>query len=756
MTESSGRERILVGAYAVLVVGVAVYAVSLVPGVRARPGPSVLFDEWLNSGIYIATATVVALRAALRSRNRPAWTILAIGLGAYAAGVCYYFIVQADLMFVPIPSVADGLWLTFYPCAYVFIVLKLRSRISRLQAGVWLEGLIATLGTAALAAAFVLGLAVTDTRGSVETVATNLAYPVGDLVLLSVILGAFGLFSWHPPAVWWIAGLGMVFFAVADGTYLFEVSRDAYQPGTWLDLTWAGGVSLVALAAIWPEDARTFRPAASSAGLVVPLFFSLTSVALLAVASREHVPVAAILLASATIVAAGVRTWLTVREVSQLADTRRLSRTDDLTGLPNRRHFHAAVASAVAGEQPQVAVMLMDLDRFKDINDSLGHHIGDEILSRLGRRMTAALHDQGLLARLGGDEFGILLLGADENQATELAARLLSTLRGRFEIEGLTLHVDASIGIAVYPDHANGVSRLLQCADIAMYRAKAAHTGYEVSDPDADSVDRQRLETIEDLRHALERDEFVLHYQPKLDLRTQTITGVEALVRWQHVTRGLLYPDTFLPLVEHSGLMRRLTMIVVEVALRQADSWRDAGWNLPVAVNLSASNLLDAQLPEQISTLLTTLSVPPELLELEITETVLMADPIRANQVLRALRTLGIRLAVDDYGTGYSSLAYLHNLPVDDLKIDRSFIMRSATDARAAAIVRSTIDLAHSLDMKVIAEGVETADALARLVEAGCDIAQGHHICRPRNATQLESWLALHPQLTPNRAHTPY
>ncbi len=312
------------------------------------------------------------------------------------------------------------------------------------------------------------------------------------------------------------------------------------------------------------------------------------------------------------------------------------------------------------------------------------------------------------------------------------------------DLSGVSLHVDASIGIALCPDNAASVSGLLQRADIAMYRAKAAHSGFAFSATDVDGATLMRLQTLEALRYALDRDELVLHYQPKLDLNTNAIVGVEALVRWQHPTRGLLYPDAFLPLAEQSGLMCRLTLTILEIALRQAGAWWHEGRRLTVAVNLSASDLLDVQLPDQIERLLSMLNLPSRLLELEITETVLMADPIRAHQVLQTLRAQGIRLAIDDYGTGYSSLSYLQDLPVDDLKLDQSFILRSTTDPRSAAIVRSTIGLTHSLDMHVIAEGVETADTLQQTDPGG--VRHGPGLLRgPPTTGRPTHHLARHP-----------
>jgi EAL domain-containing protein (putative c-di-GMP-specific phosphodiesterase class I) len=284
-----------------------------------------------------------------------------------------------------------------------------------------------------------------------------------------------------------------------------------------------------------------------------------------------------------------------------------------------------------------------------------------------------------------------------------------------------------------------------------MYQAKAGHHGWLPYTFGGQEQARDRLQTIEDLRGALAHDELVVHYQPKIDPRTHKVVGVEALVRWAHPAHGLLYPDRFLPLAEQTGLMRQLTLIVLQTALQQGQAWRQAGLDLPVAVNLSVANLLDAHLARQVGELLAGLGLPARALELELTEDTLMADPVRSKQVLADLRALGLRLSVDDYGTGYSSLAYLQELAVDELKLDKSFVMRMTQDSGAAAIVRTTVDLAHSLGLTMVAEGVESEAALAELARLGCDVAQGYHISKPLPAEQLTGWLQARMQPQPMR-----
>jgi diguanylate cyclase (GGDEF)-like protein len=408
---------------------------------------------------------------------------------------------------------------------------------------------------------------------------------------------------------------------------------------------------------------------------------------------------------------------------------------DALTGLPNRQLFRDRIEHAIrlARRSEELAiVMLMDLDHFKEINDTLGHHHGDRLLAEVARRLESSLRDSDTVARLGGDEFGVLLPRiARAGDAALVAQQILSRLREPYTVDDLTLEIDASIGIAVHPQHGDDVETLLQRADIAMYSAKHAGRGYAMFEPALDRHSPRRLSLAGALRSAIHNGEIALYYQPKADLRTGTVTGVEALARWDHPTLGLIGPAEFVPIAEQTGLITPLTSFVLDAALCQLRSWKDAGLDLSVAVNLSARSFLDTQLAVEIPRLLRRWNVDARLLELEITESMLMADPARAEATLERLSQIGLTLSVDDFGTGYSSLANLKRLPVDVIKIDKSFVMEMAVDASDAAIVHSTIDLAHNLGLRVVAEGVESEAAWRRLRDLGCDFAQGYHLSRP-------------------------
>ena len=431
----------------------------------------------------------------------------------------------------------------------------------------------------------------------------------------------------------------------------------------------------------------------------------------------------------------------------QMDEIEHRARYDELTELPNRAHFRERIEEEL--HSSTVAVLLLDLDRFKEINDALGHEAGDLLLRLVGSRLAEELEDAAVLARLGGDEFGILVAGTVAD-ATSLASDVHRVLERPFAVLGLPIEVATSIGIAASPEHGQDADALLQRADVAMYLAKAAHAGTALYDEQQDVNDADRLALAGELRRAIENDELVLHYQPKAELETGRIVGVEALVRWVHPERGFIPPNEFIPLAERTGLIKPLSRHVIAAALRQCEAWNADGLDLHVAVNLTIPDLLDVELPDRVAALLAETGVRPDQLEFEITESTILADPFRVRQVLSRFDELGMGLAIDDFGTGYSSFAVLKSLPVATIKIDRSFVMGMCDDESDATIVRSTIDLARNLGLDVVAEGVESEEAWEALRAHGCSLAQGYFISRPVPADELVG--VLNERLTPRPA----
>ncbi len=421
-----------------------------------------------------------------------------------------------------------------------------------------------------------------------------------------------------------------------------------------------------------------------------------------------------------------------------------LAFTDPLTKLPNRTLFHERLEQAIEEAKRDYrpfALLLMDLDRFKDINDTLGHQVGDLLLQQVAARLRSKLRDIDTVARMGGDEFAILLPAVSDKHATMAARMLLQALRAPFRIEEQSLDIGASIGVALYPDHGVDANILIQRADVAMYSAKHANSGHAFYDSKLDQHNPTRLTLLGELRHAVEQEQFVLYYQPKVNLKTLQVTGVEALVRWNHPREDLLLPDTFIPLLEQTGMIRSLTPWVLNESLRQGQMLQDKGVPITISMNLSVRDLQDPYLADAFAEQLAALQISPRWLELEITESAVMTEPERALEVLTRLSSMGLRIAIDDFGTGYSSLSYLKKLPVNTIKIDKSFVIGMGRDENDAAIVRTSVDLAHNLKLEVVAEGVENEETLNRLSELGCDTAQGHYISRPLSAEELAQWL---------------
>src|SRR4051812_6018638 len=493
-------------------------------------------------------------------------------------------------------------------------------------------------------------------------------------------------------------------------------------------------------AAAWlPEPPATPSPEFSPVVLAALLAYASTALTLLVVGQFVSLHPAAATLATVTVLTGMARAGITI--VDRLRASERQAVTDDLTGLGNRRHLLARLEDALGEHQREVALLLIDLDGFKELNDTLGHQAGDEVLTQIGPRLEEALRPGDTLSRLGGDEFAVVLDPGDEAQASAASLRLRGALERSFAVASIRVHIDASIGIALYPVHAEDAIGLLQRADVAMYEAKRTRTGHEVYLPERDHHSRRRLELLGELRDGLEGGELVLHYQPKAEIATGAVRGVEALVRWVHPRRGLLMPADFLPLADHSGLGRSLTAFVLDRALEEIGARRRDGFDLSVAVNLGPADLLDLGLPMDISRVLERWQFPPSCLRLEVSEDTVMADPERTMEVLAELRKIGVATALDDFGAGHVSLGHLKHLGVDEIKIDRSFVMRLSHDRRDAAIVHTTVDLGRRLGMRVVAEGVETAEAWDVLAGLHCDEAQGFYLGRPMTATALAGWM---------------
>ncbi len=437
-------------------------------------------------------------------------------------------------------------------------------------------------------------------------------------------------------------------------------------------------------------------------------------------------------------------------ERSIITKTRQLeiqSSYDRLTNLPNRSMIIKKLQEEIEKHDPEkeyrpVAFILIDLDMFKDVNETLGHEAGDKLLIQVGSRLREIAQNHENVARLGGDEFAIIVAGNDcKNEAKATAEKIIRSMTVPFNVDGQILVLDVSIGIAIYPDHGKNTGQILSKADVSMYASKRRKTGYTVYNSKLDSSGMNRLGLMGELKRSLDRGELSLHFQGKIGLPLENFCGAEALIRWNHPIRGLIPPGEFIPLAEQGGLIKELTYLVIRMAAAQMKQWKNEGLVIPLAINLSARDLQEDQLPDKVSLTLEKEGIGPEMLEMEITESAFIAAPGRALRVLKALADRGIRLSIDDFGTGYSSITYLRDLPVQTVKIDRSFVMGMEKNISDAKIVKSIIDLAHNLDLKVVAEGVENRKALDTLIKLGCDMAQGYYIVKPVPPMEFTRWL---------------
>lgn len=680
---------------------------------------------------FALPAILVLVRAGFDDVRWRAWIALSFGLAGRAVSAW----LQWAFPEAPIPSPADAARLTGTVLVVMAVVILTQRHSSQLLRSVRLDGAITGLSVGAVALAMSFD-PILRASGDTGAVAIAMAYPLVDIVLIVAGL-APQRFRPSPNAVALLAGVSL--HLAADVANLSLVARAAATQPLWLTDAHIAGALLVGLSAWMPLRLRHPRPERATAGLSgVPIIFALVSIGVLGWDIDHDVNVLGSILALAAVSMVILRTALTVRELRRANESFLQARTDELTGLTNRRGFIESLDRILDVAPNRVAVVIVDLNGFKDVNDSLGHHAGDDLLRQAAARFRATVGEGTLLARLGGDEFGVVMMVNDPGAGMLTAHELRQSLDEAFTVDGVTVRVGGAFGVAIYPTHGRTRSSILRCADVAMYDAKREQTGVAMYRQVIDFNSRDKLQLLDDLRRAIDERSLELHYQPQIGLKDGMIAGAEALVRWRHPTRGLMYPDSFVPLAERAGLIPGITRAV----LAQAIEFHASNFpNMSVSVNISHRDLVDDSLAEYLADLLEIFSYDASLLTLEITETALAHDPIRAARSIENIRKAGMRLAIDDFGVGYSSMARLLEQPVDEVKIDKSFVLAIENDPRAIAVVRSTVQLAAALDLKVVAEGIENGDVLRQITEAGVDVGQGYFIGRPIPTARYSAFL---------------
>ena len=720
----------------------AAYALStLIPFGSRRPE---FLDTWFYSVVLVALSLLALARPILVRRNRLAWLCVGVGVTSWSVGDIYWAanFATVDASDIPVPSLADVFYVGLYPLAYIGFILLARATVRRLPASVWLDGVVTSLAAGAMFSAMTLTDVLSDSAGTAfaETI-TNLSYPIGDLVLMVVAVAALAMVRWRTDPVWWLLGLGAAAFAVADTAYLFGLANDTYSDGTWIDGMWVLGLALMALAG----SLLRRRPVAEVQGfaaLLVPILFSLCGLAVLIVGTFVPLHPVTIIMASGCLIAAGVRTALTFEQTRELARSRAEAATDELSGLGNRRVLDTALPSMLDNLPPGAALPLtiVSVDHLREMNRILGYTAGDMILNTLGSRLQDALPAGAVAVRLGGAEVAILrtVAGTADSIARDTEA-LLRSLGSPVLAGPVPVQIELSAGVAIAPMHATTAAELIRCAEDALHAAKANRSEVEIYDSNRRGDLGSRL--LPDLLRAVENEQFFVYYQPKVDLTTRRPVALEALLRWHHPTEGWIEAEPLQRLAAQVGLTRQLTRILLLSALQTCAGWRRQGYDIGVAMDVSAADVLDSRLPYDVAKTINKLAVPPAAFTLEVAEEVLLIDVRRTAKALSQFRQFGVRLSLDHYGRSAPSLTRLRSLPIDELKLDSSFVEPMLNSSQDAVVVRSTVDLARSLGISTVVEGVATRDLLDAAMLAGCSGAQGSLLGDPMSPDSLQSWL---------------
>ena len=683
----------------------------------------------------ILVARLITASVVFRSR-RLSLVALSAGVVLWAAGSAVLN-AGTPVEATTFPAPGEFFFLASYIGFAAFVVLDATTRQAKAETA-WLDAAIVVGGTGALAGGLLLTPFANNFPDAGLSLLIAVLYPLLSIVLALVVVGQWALsarqWSWRTASLI----LGFVLLAIADSSLVLNLESGTYGFTIYLDMMWGAAFMFIAGAACLPRPPQVSVARRLPGGFLIASF--VTAIVLLLIRPQGVLGWAIGIPAAITLLATGARLAVALRESREAGVAFQLAQTDDLTGLPNRRAVLKTLDDGIASQRP-MGLMLLDLDGFKEVNDTLGHSAGDTLLELVALRMRESLPPEIILARIGGDEFAVLVYEDDELDLLERAQMIRQTLLAPAKVDGMDLAMHASLGITIREPGDARAADMLRRADVAMYEAKVTRSGAQLYDAQRDEFSRQRLRMGEELRRALHKGHVVTWYQPKIDAVTQIAVGMEALVRWEHPERGMIPPMAFLSVARRAGLMQELSEVVARRAVADAARWQRAGLDLNVAINLAPSELLSGNLLPILYDAIEAAGIPSHVITVEVTEDTFLADPERAREILLDVRRHGLKTSIDDYGTGFSSLAYLRDLPVTELKMDRSFVATVCTDDRSRLIVASTIDMAHALDLRVVAEGVESAAVTAEVVAMGVDLLQGYHQSPPMPGDQVEAWV---------------
>ena len=686
---------------------------------------------------FVALLARLAIAAVMQRGRRTALVSMLAAVLLFAAGsTALNSGGQADLTSFPAPG--EFLFLASYAAMAGYLILDGTKRMNT-AAVTWLETAVICGGSACLAGSVVITIAAESLGQDGLPLLLAVLYPLIDIVLALLVTAQIALrtrsnLRGSAPLL-----AGFVLFAVTDSSFLLHLSSGTYHYSDLSIVAW--GVAWALIVGNACSGRRTESAAPTARGLsTLVVAAGMAAAFVLAFEPDGTIRNYLVVPALATLGAAGARLVLAFRTANRAADAILLSRSDDLTVLPNRRAVLARLDETLLTSEP-LGLMILDLDGFKDINDTLGHAAGDAVLRQIAQRMRAALDPSVMVARLGGDEFAVVASSEDEITLMEVAQVVLAAVRTPLTIDGIMLSADASIGITTRQPTDVLSSELLRRADVAMYDAKERRVGASIYDADSDDFSRERLSLGDELRRAILDHQLVLWYQPQIDAVSQRVCGLEALVRWNHPKRGLMSPATFLPVARRAGLMQAMSEEIGRIAVADLARWNRAGLRPRVAVNCAPPELMSGIFVPRLSAMLSEAGVAPEQIVIEVTEDSFLNEPERARALLLDVRRRGFQISIDDYGTGFSSLSYLRDLPIQELKMDRSFVSTMCTDPRSRMIVASTFQMAAALGLRTVAEGVEDAATAASVVALGVDVLQGYHLSRPLPPEAVDAFI---------------